>query len=174
MAAGYQRLAQYASRTPGSSLISFIKAQSQRAIFATKSAYVLPMKRILLMLALVPFASAAVSAPPIEGRWHSPHGSVVVSVTPCGGGAWCGTVVRASDKVEGDARKGGYANIVGSRLLTGLKPAGGGAYQGRVYLPKHRITVSATVRSAGPNIMIVKGCAVPGVLCKEQRWTRVT
>ena len=133
------------------------------------------MKQILLMLALVPFASAAVSAAPIEGQWRSPHGSVVVSVTPCGGGAWCGTVVRASNKVEGDAKKGGTANIVGSRLLTGLKPAGGGgAYRERVYLPKHRITVSATVRSAGANIMIVKGCAVAGVLCKEQRWTRVT
>jgi uncharacterized protein (DUF2147 family) len=131
------------------------------------------MKRILITLALVPFASAAVSAAPIEGQWRNPKNSVVVSIAPCGGGAWCGTVVRASDKVEGDARKGGTANIVGSRLLTGLKPAGVGTYRGRVYLPKPRITASATVRSAGANIMIVKGCAVVGVLCKEQRWTRV-
>ena len=32
---------------------------------------------------------------------------------------------------------------------------------------------SATVRQVGPNRMVVKGCALAGLLCKEQRWTRV-
>lgn len=131
------------------------------------------MKRILLSLALLPIASTALAAAPIEGKWRNPKDSVVVRVAPCGAGAWCGTVIRASDKVKANARKGGTNNIVGSRLLTGLKPAGGGTYRGRVFLPKHRITANATVRSAGADTMIVKGCAVAGVLCKEQRWTRV-
>ena len=132
------------------------------------------MKRILLMSALVALIPAGVAAAPIEGQWRNPKNSVVVRVAPCGGGAWCGTVIHASAKVKDNARDGGTANIIGSRLLTGLKPAGGGAYRGRVYLPKHRIMVNATVRSAGANSMLVKGCAVVGVLCKEQRWTRVT
>ena len=33
---------------------------------------------------------------------------------------------------------------------------------------------TAIVRQAGPNVMIVKGCAIMGLLCREQRWTRVS
>lgn len=133
------------------------------------------MKRILLTSALVAVVlPAGVAASPIEGQWRNPKNSVVVRVAPCGGGAWCGTVVHASAKVKNNARKGGTANIIGSRLLTGLRPAGRGAYRGRVYLPKHHIAVNAIVRSAGANTMIVKGCAVAGVICKEQHWTRVS
>ena len=134
------------------------------------------MIRILTSIALLSLASTAdfgAEAASIEGQWRNPKDSVVVTVAPCGGGAWCGTVARASEKFKAGARKGGTPNVVGSRLLTGLKPDGKGGYKGRAYIPKYRVHATATVRSAGANIMIVKGCAVAGLLCKEQRWTRV-
>ncbi len=134
------------------------------------------MIRFFASIALLSLASTAASgaeAASIEGQWRNPKDSVVVHVAPCGGGAWCGTVTRASEKFKAGARKGGTANVVGSKLLTGLKPDGKGGYKGRAYIPKYRVHATATVRSAGANIMIVKGCAVAGLLCKEQRWTRV-
>ena len=134
------------------------------------------MIRILTSIALLSLASTAdfgAEAASIEGQWRNPKDSVVVTVAPCGGGAWCGTVARASEKFKAGARKGGTANVVGSKLLTGLKPDGKGGYKGRAYIPKYRVHATATVRSAGANIMIVRGCAVAGLLCKEQRWTRV-
>ena len=134
------------------------------------------MIRFFASIALLSLASTAASgteAAAIEGQWRNPKDSVVVTVAPCGGGAWCGTVARASEKFKAGARKGGTPNVVGSRLLTGLKPDGKGGYKGRAYIPKYRVHATATVRSAGANIMIVKGCAVAGLLCKEQRWTRV-
>lgn len=133
------------------------------------------MIRFLTSIALLSLASTAAygANASIEGQWRNPKDSVVVTVAPCGNRAWCGTVARASEKFKAGARRGGTANVVGSKLLTGLKPDGKGGYKGRVYLPKHRIHANAIVRSAGANTMIVKGCAVAGLLCKEQRWTRV-
>ena len=38
----------------------------------------------------------------------------------------------------------------------------------------YNIHGSATVRQVGPDTMVVKGCAVIGLFCSEQRWTRVS
>lgn len=131
------------------------------------------MTRFFVSVALLSLADPALAAPMIEGKWRNPKDSVVVEVAPCGGGAWCGTVARASEKFKAGARKGGTANVVGAKLLTGLRPDGKGGYKGRAYIPKYRVHATATVRSAGANIMVVKGCALAGLACKEQRWTRV-
>ena len=134
------------------------------------------MKRYFVQLALLSLAAtsaAGAQAASIEGQWRNPKDSVVVTVAPCGTGIWCGTVSRASDKFKAGARQGGTANVIGARLLTGLKPDGNGGYKGRAYIPKYRVHATATVRAAGANTMIVKGCALAGLACKEQRWTRV-
>ena len=130
------------------------------------------MKRIFLGAALLPLASAA-SAVPIEGRWQNPKDSVIIDVAPCGGGTWCGKVSWASPKAKAAARKGGTRSLVGKRLLTGLRPDGKGGWKGRVYLPKRNMHAGASIRSAGNNALLVKGCAIAGMICKQQRWTRV-
>ena len=130
------------------------------------------MKRIFLSVALLSLASAA-SAVPIEGRWQNPKDSVIIDVVPCGTGTWCGRVSWASPKARADARKGGTQRLVGTRLLTGLKPDGDGGWKGRAYLPKRNMHANALIRTAGSNIMVVKGCLVGGMICKQQRWTRV-
>jgi uncharacterized protein (DUF2147 family) len=59
-------------------------------------------------------------------------------------------------------------------VLSDLRPTGDGGYRGSAFEPKRDIHGSATVRQVGPNVMVVKGCAVMGLFCKEQRWTRVS
>ena len=130
------------------------------------------MKRILIGLALVATAASATAGAPIEGRWTNPKGSVVVRVAPCGA-AYCGTVVEASSKVKANARKGGTPNLIGKQILTGLKPIGPGRYKGRAFVPKRNLYASATVRQINANAMEVEGCALLGLVCDEQRWTRV-
>lgn len=130
---------------------------------------ILPFAALALALA----APAAASASnPIEGRWTNPKRNVIIDVDRCGA-ALCGTVVWANSEAREDAREGGTRNLVGTQILTGLKPLGNGAFRGRVFLPKRGIHASATVAPAGSNGLSVKGCAVAGVLCKEQRWSRV-
>ena len=131
------------------------------------------MKRIILALALLPLASAASAIAPIEGRWQNPKDSVIIDVRPCGAGTLCGRVSWASPKARADASKGGTRRLVGTRLLTGLKPDGEGGWRGRAYLPKRNMHATAFVHAAGGRTMVVKGCLVGGLVCKEQRWTRV-
>ena len=129
------------------------------------------MKRILAKIALVAVAATvpvmASAEAALEGRWANPHRSVIVNVTRCGD-AYCGTVGWANAK---NREKGVDA---GARVLSDLKPLGRGVYKGRAYEPKRGISGSATVRQVSPNVMVVKGCAVMGLFCKEQRWTRVS
>ena len=135
------------------------------------------MQRILIRamtltaLAALPFAA---SARGLEGQWRNPKGSVVVKVTTCDGGhAYCATVVDASDKAKASARRGGTPRLIGTQILSDLKPTGNGIYKGRAFEPKRNIRAPATVRVVGPDTITVKGCVISGIICKQQRWTRV-
>ena len=125
----------------------------------------------LLALTAVAAPAAASAGAPFEGRWTNAKRSVIIEVAPCGS-AYCGTVVWASPKTKANARKGGTENLIGTRLIEGIRPDGKGGYKGRGFVPKQNIHASATIRKAGPNTMVVKGCAL-AVICKEQRWTKV-
>ncbi len=120
---------------------------------------------LVLLAAAVPVTAQAQAA--LEGRWANPKHSVIVSVARCGS-AYCGTVSWASPKYKD------RGVTPGTRVLSDLKPLGDGTYRGRALEPKRNISGSAIVRQDGPNVMVVKGCAVLGLLCKEQRWTRVS
>jgi uncharacterized protein (DUF2147 family) len=119
---------------------------------------------MILLAAAVP---ATATAQALEGRWTNPKRSVIVSVARCGE-AYCGTVSWAS------ARNKEKGTTPGTRVLSNLRPAGDGSYTGKAFDPKRDVHGSATVRQLGPDVMIVKGCAVWGLICKEQRWTRVS
>src|SRR5919106_4268664 len=124
------------------------------------------MRPILLSIAAAAAAlgvSEAASAEALEGRWANPKRSVIVEIERCGD-AYCGTVNWASAK---NRQKGAAP---GTRVLSDLRPAGDGIYKGKAFEPKRNIRGSATVRQVGPDTMVVKGCAVLGMLCKEQRW----
>lgn len=128
----------------------------------------------LLILPLIALASAAVAQPvaPIEGQWTNPKGSVVIEMTKCGT-AYCGKVIRADAKAKADARAGGTPNLVGSNLLSGFKPDGKGGWVGRVFLPKRNMHATGTIRVVGSDQLSVRGCAIVGLVCKEQLWRRV-
>jgi uncharacterized protein (DUF2147 family) len=131
------------------------------------------MKRFFLAFALLFLAAVPASAlASVEGRWTNPKRSVVIEVGRCGE-AWCGTVVWATPKAKANARKGGTDNLIGTRILSGARPVGANVYKGRAFVPRRNIHSSATIRQTGPNAMVVEGCALAGLLCKEQRWTRV-
>lgn len=127
------------------------------------------MKEIWLTIALIATSSAAAAAP-IEGRWQNPKDSVIVNVRSCGAETYCGKVAWASAKAQ---RKAEGRMQVGTQILSGLRSDGRGGYKGRAYVPRHKVHATATVRHAGPDALIVKGCTFGGVICKSERWTRV-
>jgi uncharacterized protein (DUF2147 family) len=151
----------------------FIGSQAEGTISVTLRCQMSRMKRMLLLTAsLLVAVPAAGSAQSLEGQWANPKRSVIVKVERCGD-AYCGTVSWASqhnrEKVAGRGRQ-----LVGTPILTNLKPAGGGIFKGQAFEPKRNVRGTATVRQVGANTMVVKGCAVLGIFCREQRWTRVT
>lgn len=107
----------------------------------------------------------------IEGRWRNPSGSVTIEVARCGA-AWCGTVIEADAGARADARRGGTATLIGTQLLTGLKPTAKGHWKGRLFVPDMNKRTHADIAPAGPDRIKVRGCLVGGVLCKSQLWSR--
>lgn len=126
----------------------------------------LTMPVALALLAAITVPATAGSRHGLEGHWRNAKGSVIVEVAPCGD-ALCGTVSWAS------AHNRERGTTPGIRVLSDLRPAGDGSYKGRAFEPKRNIRGSAIVTQDGSNVMVVKGCAMWSLVCKEQRWTRI-
>ena len=131
------------------------------------------MTRMILAVSLLLASPAAASAQAIEGQWTNYKKNVVVQVERCGA-AYCGRVVQASENAKAKARKGGTPNLVGTQILTGLKPVGDGKFRGRAFVPKRNIHATATVRQLSKDEMQVQGCMLGGLLCDNEKWTRVS
>ncbi|MFL6720983.1 MAG: DUF2147 domain-containing protein [Sphingomonas sp.] len=125
-----------------------------------------------LALALAASPAAAQSPGTIEGHWTNPKHSTLVHVTRCGGGAYCAIVLKASAKAQANARKGGTKNFIGTEILH-VSPAGDGLFKGKAFDPESNMHVPATVRFVGPTTIEIQGCALFGLICKTQRWTKV-
>ena len=132
------------------------------------------MTRILTAaaLALTLAASPATAQGNIEGHWTNPKHSTLVHVTRCDGDAYCAIVLKASAKTQANARKGGTKNFIGTEILR-VSDTGNGLYQGKAFDPESNMHVPATVRFVGSSTIEIQGCALFGLICKTQRWTKV-
>jgi uncharacterized protein (DUF2147 family) len=126
------------------------------------------------LLAAVSTASAA-AAPSagFEGHWTNPKHTTVVNVSRCAGDSFCAVVLKASAKAQANARKGGTTNFIGTEILR-VRPAGNDTFKGTAFDPESNMHVSATVTVLGPGQMEIKGCALFGLVCQAQRWTKVS
>jgi|SRR6185369_5254636 uncharacterized protein (DUF2147 family) len=135
------------------------------------------MKRIFAKAALVALAFAvpvsASAQESLEGHWKNPKGSVTVKIAPCGG-SWCGYVIQASEKAKQGAREGGTDNLIGTRILTGLRKTGDNTFRGQAFDPKRNIRAAAVVTVVSPTVLSVRGCKFAGLICREWRWTRAS
>jgi uncharacterized protein (DUF2147 family) len=121
------------------------------------------------ILALLAVAAAQEPATTIEGRWVNPARSVIIDIAPCGT-ALCGTVAWANAQARQDAGKGAPA-LVGTQLLTGLQPSGD-RWKGKLFVPDRKVRVTARLRLIGGRQLKVSGCAMGGLVCDSQVWSR--
>lgn len=119
------------------------------------------------------FSTAAAARDGIEGTWKNRPNTLLVRIAPCGD-ALCGTVLAAANTAKESVRKAGTANLVGTQVLTGLRRASGGAYSGRIFNPNLNVHAAATITLVNPTVLLVRGCVLAGLICKEQHWTRVS
>lgn len=132
-----------------------------------------PMK-VFAPLAVLFAAAPALAASPVEGNWANPNGSVVVRIAPCGGGALCGRVIKASPGAQANAAAGGTPNLIGTELMSGFQQTGEGAWHGEIFVPDANRRAEADLHLLGARTLEVQGCALGGLLCKSQQWHRVS
>ena len=62
---------------------------------------------------------------------------------------------------------------MGVTIVIGMKPAGTDKWSGQVYNAEDGKTYSGSVTMQGANALKLEGCALGGLLCKAQTWSRV-
>lgn len=125
-------------------------------------------KTVLIFLAATVPAAASAQAP-IEGLWRNPSGTAIIAIAPCGN-VLCGKVAWASARGQREVSKNS-PNVVGTTVLTGLKPDRG-RWTGSLYIPDDNIHVSAKLQLLTARHLKLTGCAVAGLFCRSQIWTR--
>jgi len=127
---------------------------------------------VTLLLALLAVAARPPLAPDpsIQGTWWNSDASVAVDVQPCGA-FLCGTVTHAEPRAEADARKGGFAHMVGLRVMRDFQHVGPGKWRGTVLVPERKAVVRSTISRVDAGHMRVEGCIL-AIICSHEIWRR--
>jgi len=121
------------------------------------------------LLAGIAASAQPPAATPVEGYWKNPIGSAIIQIAPCGT-ALCGKVVWASARGQSEVAKH-TSNVVGTTVLTGLRYTRG-HWTGSLYVPDDNIHVSARLQLLAERRLKLTGCALLGLICRTQIWTR--
>ncbi|MCA0425235.1 MAG: DUF2147 domain-containing protein [Proteobacteria bacterium] len=140
------------------------------------------MRKFIMAAALITGASLCVAesamAQSPAGNWST--GKARVRIADCGG-ALCATITALNEPNDDDGKPKLDKNnantalrgrkIVGISILSGMKPAGENSWKGSIYNPEDGKTYSANMSLAGSSLK-VQGCALGGIICKTQMWSR--
>lgn len=116
------------------------------------------------------------------GSWRTEGGKATVRIGKCGD-ALCGTIVALAepndpatgrpktDKNNADASKRSRP-IIGVPIVLGMKPNGADKWSGQVYNAEDGKTYSGHLTLTGAHSLKLEGCALGGMFCRAQTWTR--
>jgi sterol desaturase/sphingolipid hydroxylase (fatty acid hydroxylase superfamily) len=113
------------------------------------------------------------------GRWATPGVAAIVELAPCSDTTGlCGTIRWLWDATDEKGRprldtQNADATLrarplVGLSILSGLMPAAGGGWAGRIYNPEDGQTYRATVRQTAADALTIEGCVL--FICQKQVW----
>jgi len=138
------------------------------------------MSRIAVLVGMLALSDVALADP--SGTWLTENGRSRIRIADCGG-ALCGTIVWLKepndpdtgkpkvDKNNTDASKRGRP-LIGVPIVLSMKPNGSSKWSGQVYNAEDGKTYSGNIIEQGPNALKLEGCALGGLVCKGQTWTR--
>jgi uncharacterized protein (DUF2147 family) len=143
----------------------------------------MPLRAALAGAAVAASIAGSVLANEPTGTWVNENGRVTVRLNSCGG-ALCGTIVAMkeptdretgrpkTDRHNPDASKRDRP-MIGLPVVFGMKPSGEGKWSGRIYNADDGKTYAGHITTTGPRSLKVEGCALGGLICRAQNWTRV-
>lgn len=127
--------------------------------------------------ALLAFASKALAADPIEGRWITEDRDAVVEIKKCGN-VTCGRIARflvlppdGADQrdINNPDAKLRTRKLLGLPILTQFRQDGS-KWRGRIYDPNNGKSYRSVIQRKGANTLKVSGCIGP--FCQTQTWRR--
>jgi uncharacterized protein (DUF2147 family) len=139
----------------------------------------------ILRVAAVALAVLGLAGPALAdpvGTWLTENGRSRVKIADCGG-ALCGTIIwlkepndpetgkPKTDKNNADAGKR-TRPLIGVPIVLNMKPNGANKWSGQVYSPEEGKVFTGNLTEQGPNAVRLEGCALGGLVCKGQNWTR--
>lgn len=136
---------------------------------------------IAAVTVLLALGSAAFAAEP-AGNWLTQNGASRIRIADCGG-ALCGSIVwlkepndaetgkPKTDKNNADSAKRSRP-LIGTQIVLSMKPNGANKWTGQVYNAEDGKTYSGNITMTGDNALQLQGCALGGLVCKSQTWTR--
>jgi uncharacterized protein (DUF2147 family) len=134
----------------------------------------------LIAAVLAGFTTAAAADP--VGTWQTENGRSRIKIAPCGD-ALCGTIVwlkepndpetgkPRTDKNNADSAKRSRP-LIGVPIVLGMKPNGANKWAGQVYNAEDGKTYSGNITVLSPASLKLEGCALGGLVCKGQTWSR--
>ncbi len=140
--------------------------------------------RVIVATALLLAARQSATADDaVFGRWATPGVSAIVQLAPCGDRATlCGTIRWLWDGVDEKGRPrldvrnadSGLRDrpLLGLPILSDLRTAKAGAWEGRIYNPEDGQTYRATLTRRDPDTLIVEGCVL--FVCQKQVWRKTS
>jgi uncharacterized protein (DUF2147 family) len=137
---------------------------------------------VLLVLAALVISAPALAADP-NGTWLTEPGTSRIRIANCGG-ALCGTIIWLKEPLDAETRQARLdkANadsakrsrpLMGVSIVIGMKPSGADKWAGQVYNAEDGKTYTGSITMQGANALKLEGCALGGLICKSQTWTRV-
>jgi uncharacterized protein (DUF2147 family) len=136
-----------------------------------------------LSLAILCLAAATpASAGDVRGNWMTEQGKAKISIASCGA-AICGNIVAmaepndpATGKPKTDSNNPDAAKrtrpMIGVQIVVDMKPDTADKWSGQVYNAEDGKTYSGSITLVDAKTLTLKGCALGGLICKNQTWTR--
>ena len=127
-------------------------------------------------------AATPASAGDPRGNWMTESGKAKVAIVNCGG-ALCGNIVAltepndpATGKPKTDSNNPDAAKrtrpMLGVQIVIDMKPDSADKWKGQVYNAEDGKTYSGSITLVNASTLTLQGCALGGLICKNQTWTR--
>ena len=137
----------------------------------------------IVAMAISLFAwTASVRAESLVGTWLTQDGSSRVQFRSCTQNQ-CGYIVWLREPVDpatGKARQDRFNSddslksrpLLGLLLIADIAATTAGAWEGTLYNPRDGNSYKGKLRDLGGGRLELKGCALLGLVCKTEVWTR--
>jgi len=116
----------------------------------------------LLVASLATGPNPAAAAGGIEGRWQGPDGGIIQIANSCDG--LCGRVDTSPDP----------SIAAGTQMTSVLTPAGSSRWTGQIHAIKRGQWIDAEMSLADADTLVMKGCMMGGLVCRERVMKRVS